>query len=942
MNDQSTAHMRNTPDIPAPGGPAEIRSTWLLWLIFGLGYLLCAKLADMLTVPQTNVSFVYLPVGVMIAACIRYGYRVWPAIVIGSFPAVLPFLLGNYTLPQSLLIASIQVFADVVQVVLGTRWYFRSGGGQNPMRSVDDVMHFIVYAALGAQAVGATIGVAGLMLGGKIALHLVPGIWMSWWISNVVSVLCIAPFLLLRFSQSAETRSRRRYVLHGVYYLATGLAASVVFFYRTPWTHLYFEYSAIMIAVAAAFVLSHRGTSTVAAIIATVAVASTTFAMGPFNVESKGESLLLLETFLVLLSGMSLVISATLAERERAKDELRRSAEVFRAAFDDANVGVCMVNTAGNFISVNRTYCDFLGYTPDELFGRGFNDVTVEEDRAVGKQLLDRMVQGEIPSAVFEKRYRKKDGKALWVSIATAMVRTSEGRPEHFVTYVQDITERKRAEDALRESEERYQQLFELSPDAVAVHAEGRILLANAAAVRTLGAECRDQIVGRMVLDVVDPEFHAVVQQRIEKEIRELETVPTLEERFIRVDGRPIDVEVTAAPVPHGGRTVSLVVFRDITERKRAERRQRALYEISRAANEADTSDELFAAVHRTISSVTNAKNFYIALYDHHTDTISFPYFADEVDENPGPRKAGKGLTEYVLRTGRSLLCDDATDAQLREAGEIELLGVPSPVWLGVPLMAGKSVLGAMVIQDHHDPHAFGPPDLQVLEFVSEQTAKSIERQEHVAQLRASLAEKGVLLKEIHHRVKNNMQVISSLLNLEAQQLPEGQMHQILTESISRIRSMAMVHETLYQSDNMASIEFGEYVRSVTAGLMRSMNRSGVALIVKAGKVHLDIDKAIPCGLIINELVSNALKHAFPDGRSGKVEVSLRTLPEGKVEMAVQDDGVGFPAGNEMDDMTSMGMTLVTSLARQILGSVILERNSGTRFTVTFPSAART
>jgi PAS domain S-box-containing protein len=937
MNNERTAGIRIPPTIAASDEVPEIRHTWLLLFVLAIGYLLSAKLAAMLTLPQTNVSMVYIPVGLMVAACMRYGYRIWPAIVIGSLLAVLPFLLDNYTVTQSLLIASIQVSADVVQVMLGTWWYRRVSGGAIPMRRVADVMRFILVAALGAQAVGATIGVAGIMLGGKVEATHIPGIWMSWWVSNVISVLCIAPFLLYRSSPSDGPRSRRRYVLHGVYYVAAGVFAGVVFFYRTPWTHLYFEYCAIMIAVGAAFVLSFRGTSTVALIITAVAVTSTALGVGPFNVQSVSESLLLLEAFLMLLTGMSLVIAATLAERERAKEDLRHSAGLFRAAFDDANVGVCMVDIHGRFLSANRALCRLLGYTQEALCGRRFNDVTVEEDRAVGTEHLEAMVKGERHSAVFEKRYRKKDGTTLWAGVSTALVRTVDGQPEHFVTYVQDITERKTAENALRESEERYQQLFELSPDAVAVHADGNIILANAAALRMLGARTRDQVLGRPVMDFVDSEFHAVVRQRIQKELLGLETVPTLEERFLRVDGRPIDVEVTAAPLPHGGKTVSLVVFRDITTRKREERRHRAVYEISRAANEADTPVDLFAAVHRTISSVTNAKNFYIALLDQATDTMSFPYFVDEADQNPGPRKAGRGLTEYVLRSGKPLFCDDATDALLRQAGEVELIGVPSPIWLGVPLMVERKVLGAMVIQDHHDPHAFGLRDLQILEYVSEQTAKAIERQEHVAQMRASLAEKGVLLKEIHHRVKNNMQVISSLLNLEAQQIAEGQTRQILTESINRIRSMAMVHETLYQSDNMARIDFGEYVQSVTFGLMRSIHHSGIEVTVNVESVHLDIDRAIPCGLIVNELVSNALKHAFPAGREGKVEVSLKMLPAGSVELAVCDDGVGFPVGKPLDELTTMGMTLVTSLIKQIQGRVALDANKGTRFAVTFP-----
>jgi two-component sensor histidine kinase len=227
-----------------------------------------------------------------------------------------------------------------------------------------------------------------------------------------------------------------------------------------------------------------------------------------------------------------------------------------------------------------------------------------------------------------------------------------------------------------------------------------------------------------------------------------------------------------------------------------------------------------------------------------------------------------------------------------------------------------------------------------MLEFISEQTAQAIERQGHIEQLRVSLAEKVVLLKEVHHRVKNNMQVITSLLNLGAMEASAGGSQQVLRESMDRIRSMALVHERLYQSDNMASIEFGEYLQSVAAGLARSFRREGITCNVTADKVLLDVDRAIPCGLIANELISNSMKHGFPQRNTGRIDVSLRKPASGTIELAVQDDGVGFPADRPFERMTSMGMTLVKSLTDQIMGSIELTSDHGTRFCITFPEVS--
>jgi PAS domain S-box-containing protein len=166
----------------------------------------------------------------------------------------------------------------------------------------------------------------------------------------------------------------------------------------------------------------------------------------------------------------------------------------------------------------------------------------------------------------------------------------------------------------------------------------------------------------------------------------------------------------------------------DITEHKQAELLQNAVYHISRAADKSASLNDLFKSVHEIISTVMPAKNFYISLYDDKNNLISFPYFVDEFDAPPPPTKPRKGLTEYVLRTGRSLLCDDAADRELRHRGEVELLGAPSSIWLGVPLTVDNKTIGVMVVQHYSDPNAYGHRELRMLEYVSSQIAKSIER----------------------------------------------------------------------------------------------------------------------------------------------------------------------------------------------------------------------
>jgi PAS domain S-box-containing protein len=205
--------------------------------------------------------------------------------------------------------------------------------------------------------------------------------------------------------------------------------------------------------------------------------------------------------------------------------------------------------------------------------------------------------------------------------------------------------------------------------------------------------------------------------------------------------------------------------------------------------------------------------------------------------------------------------------------------------------------------------------------------------------IKASLKEKEVLLKEIHHRVKNNLQVICSLLNLQAGYTSDQPTSEMFRESQQRVRSMALVHETLYRAQDLARIDFAEYVQSLTASLARSYGRPEISVALKGERssVFLGVDKAVPCGLIVNELVSNALKHAFPKGRKGEVCVTLQGDSGLQLTLDVSDDGVGFPARLDFRNTTSLGLQLVNTLTEQLQGTIALQNYGGTTFQIQFP-----
>ena len=204
--------------------------------------------------------------------------------------------------------------------------------------------------------------------------------------------------------------------------------------------------------------------------------------------------------------------------------------------------------------------------------------------------------------------------------------------------------------------------------------------------------------------------------------------------------------------------------------------------------------------------------------------------------------------------------------------------------------------------------------------------------------IKTSLEEKNAMLREIHHRVKNNMQIILSLLRLQSRHFKDENMIEMFKVSQNRIKSMALIHESLYRSKDLASIDFSDYTKMMTTHLlaMYGIVMSTINLKVDIEDVYLDINRAIPCGLIISELVSNSLKHAFPKGRKGEIIVKMHSDKKGKHTLIIRDTGVGFPEGLDIHETETLGMQLVTDLVKQLKGTIKLDREDGTTFKITF------
>jgi two-component sensor histidine kinase len=206
------------------------------------------------------------------------------------------------------------------------------------------------------------------------------------------------------------------------------------------------------------------------------------------------------------------------------------------------------------------------------------------------------------------------------------------------------------------------------------------------------------------------------------------------------------------------------------------------------------------------------------------------------------------------------------------------------------------------------------------------------------SELETALGHKQMLLKEVNHRVKNNLSVVASLLNLQSSQVKDPRDVDLFWEAESRVKVMAKIHELLYRSITLDTVLAGEFFTSIATQLIRTYSRGETLLRVECGDLTLGLETVIPCGLIVNELVSNALKHAFSDGRTGVIDIRFGLELSGFLVLAVWDNGVGLLEGLDLEQNDSLGLVLVNSLATQLDGTLQVEQNGGAHFTIRFPA----
>ena len=468
-------------------------------------------------------------------------------------------------------------------------------------------------------------------------------------------------------------------------------------------------------------------------------------------------------------------LRAEISERIRIGEDLHESEERYRLLAENSVVGVYLHQDAF-FVYVNRRVEEMLGYSADELTKMRFWEIFHPElQEQIKTQGLGRY-RGEKVPPVYETRLMTRDGETRFVHVS-AVSTPYRGKASTIGTFI-DITERRRAEEELRESEERYRTLVELAPVPIHINTDGTVVFANPAAAQAMRAKSPQELVGRSVNEFLDPGLRELARLRSDWMLQEWKPAPIVEMSGLRVDGSPAWVQIHSAPIMYDGKPSIMVFALDTTERKIAEQ-----------------------------------------------------------------------------------------------------------------------------------------------------------------QIKQSLREKEVMLREIHHRVKNNLQLISSMLHLQSLYAPYKSAREVVAELDRRIWSMALVHENLHRSASMVTINVANYIQSVIGPLLQSYKHHAPRVRLKVDldqDASFSIDLAIPCGMILSELVSNSLKHAFPGDREGEIRIILRSTPEKEFELMVGDNGLGIREDPHFSDPKTLGLDIVKILADQIHAKVELNRDRGTEFRIKF------
>jgi PAS domain S-box-containing protein len=562
--------------------------------------------------------------------------------------------------------------------------------------------------------------------------------------------------------------------------------------------------------------------------------------------------------------------------------------------------GFVMVNMQGKIIDSNESFQKMIGYDADELRHLTYADITPNEWHAYEQQIVKEQILINGHSGVYMKQYRKKDGTVFPAELRTFLVRDEAGSNEGMWAIARDITERKQAEEAIRASEEKFRSIVESSPNAMHLYQIGEndqlvLIGANPSADKLTGIS--HALLYGLTIEQAFPNLASTGIPEMYKRVAKGELPPQSFE--IKYE----DARFSGFYYVHIFKTIPgciAVDFIDITSRKQMEddvRRSEIEYR--------DTLDSLPDWIYVVDEKCEIVMVNSILKEELRRNGMNPDCIGQELNQHfPFIYKQTLDGINHVFKTGEASLDEQKVEVNGRIL-HVEITNAPI-------LKDGHVIKVVLMIRDRSKEKE-----------LDELRTKNIEQKE-------------VLLREIHHRVKNNLAIVISLLNFQLNNNSNEELTRIIIDIQMRIRSIALIHEHLYRSENLDRIPLANYIESLSVIIMTAFSGHRIHMIHDLDPIDVSIETAVPMGLIINELLTNAFKYAFPKGAPGEIHIRLKKEDGEQCFLVVEDNGIGLPEDPSMDSEKSLGFYIVRILVEQLAGNIKIVREKGTSFQIRF------
>lgn len=642
-----------------------------------------------------------------------------------------------------------------------------------------------------------------------------------------------------------------------------------------------------------------------------------------------------------ILSGMFMDIT----DRKNAEDALRNGEEQLRVVFNSVEDQVFIKDRNLKYVRVNPSIEKYYGIRNRDIIGKSDNDLFDQDEMGDTETVDTRVLTGEIVKGELSPLYHSD----TILEVVKSPMYNDDGNITGLCGIARDITYRKKTEDALIISEALYRTIFENTGAATLIFdSDGLITMVNSE-MELISGYSREEIEGIINwTEFVHPNEFEKMMNYHKKRQKDPKSVPSqYETKFIDRDGEIICAQITVDEIPGLRQYISSII--DITQQKKQNKDLKWELEVNQALTKLHTPlvsqetslEDISAIILSESLKLTESSLGYVGEIIPNTQEMVVLSLIpnSHLKKNPTVLRLDnggvyEGLMGHSLNTRKGFFTNNVQShpAYKRVKPLEEFMDVDN--FLSVPVILKGELVGQISISNSRRDYI--EKDLDTILRLTNFYTMAIQKVRAEKQIKKSLAEKEVLLREIHHRVKNNMQIISSLLNIQIQYEHLDETIEVLKESQGRVKSMSIIHEKLYQSSSLTNINFKDYVEKLILNIFYSYGivTSSIESVIDIEDISLNIDTAIPLGLIINELVTNSVKYAFPDNK-GRIKIKL--LPQQhQMILTIEDNGIGISEDIDVENSKTLGLKLVHTLTNQLDGKLDLKTDNGTRFKLFF------